>query len=101
MKKERQVGKGSCSALSLLKTERVKGQKPSRRHHGNPRNDFRLVFFSWFWFSKKVQAVVSLSYKETEDAGGMLFLPQHSSALTCLFREVLAEKSRGARFMRR
>ena len=47
MKKEHQPGKGSCSALSLLKTERVKGQKQSRRHHGNPRNDFRLV---WFFF---------------------------------------------------
>jgi len=57
-------------------------------------------FFSWFWFWKKVQGVASLSYKEKKEAGGMLFLPQHPSALTCLFREVLAEKSRGARFMR-
>ena len=43
---------------------------------------FRLVWFLFFVlvlvFGENVQGVASPSHKEKEDAGGMLFLPQHS-----------------------
>jgi hypothetical protein len=38
-----------------------------------------LVFLSLgFGLGENVQGVASPSHKEKEDAGGMLFLPQHS-----------------------